>query len=114
MEIAPCQDVQEGREQLNLIQILLLNKGFTEKTCNPPRSLEGVAYDIAWNINHSARPDDWGPVPKEYCKVKPVFGYLKEMFAIGLVDHLAFLTEDAKEMYRKLHAWYIRDEPIPF
>lgn len=112
MEIAPCQDVQEGREQLKLIQILLLNKRFTEKTCNPPRSLEGVAYDIAWNINHSARPNNWGPVPKEDCKVQPTFGYLKEMVVIGLVDEKGYLTEDAKEMYRKLHAWYIWDDQL--
>ncbi|HLD02751.1 MAG TPA: hypothetical protein VJC07_03570 [Candidatus Nanoarchaeia archaeon] len=99
--------ITAGKKELDRLEKLLVEKGFPGQ---PPTRARDIAYQIAWNINHSARPDDHGPDPKSYCPAVFTFGRREEMRALNLIDENDLLTKEAKDMYRRLHAWYSSED----
>ena len=97
-----------GKKALDQIVAELKEK--SPKT--PQESLDDIASNIAWNINHSARPIDWGPKPKSFSRAVYTFGYESEMKALGLVDENGLLTDKAKKLYTELYEWYDWDDQL--
>ncbi|MBI2003938.1 hypothetical protein HYS72_00550 [Candidatus Pacearchaeota archaeon] len=98
--------LKQQEHELKTIENALLKIGFKKNS-----DLNNVSYSIAWNINHSARPNNWGSKPKKNCKAIYTFGYEKEMISLGFVNK-EHLTAKAKKLYTRLYTWYEQDGKI--